>query len=79
MDELSLILTSYHKRNRKVIRAFCDVDPKDLHHIESGCYNIAFENQQSNDRVSMEEIENWRKALVEASDLSGMLFKRKER
>ena len=78
MDELSLILTSYHKSNRKVIWAFCDVHPKDLHHIESGCYNIAFENQQSNDIVSMEEIENWRKALVEASYISGLLFKRNE-
>ena len=79
MDELNLILTSYHKSNKKVLRAFCDVHPKDLHHIESICYNIAFENQQSNDRVSMGEIENWRKALVEASDLSGLLFNRKER
>lgn len=79
LEELHWILRSYHEQNRKVIPVFCDVEPADLRHIESGCYNNAFHKHQSKGRVSMEEIEKWKKALSEAAGISGILFKLNER
>ena len=79
LEELYWILRSYHKRSRMVIPVFCDVEPADLRHTESGCYKDAFDKHQLKGRVSMEVMEKWRKALSEASEISGITFKTEER
>lgn len=77
LDELCWILRSSHER--KVLPVFCDVQPVDLRYIERGCYADAFYRHQQHGRVSMEVLEGWKEALREAANISGLLFKSKER
>jgi len=63
----------------KIIPVFCDVEPKDLRYVESGCYAKAFEEHQRKGRVAIEDIQKWRTALNEASHISGLLLKTNER
>lgn len=78
LDELCMILKSVHNSNKKIIPVFWDVEPSHLRHIENGAYNAAFEKHQSEGRVPTAQIEEWKKALKNASFLSGKLVKSKE-
>jgi len=79
LDELHWILRSCHERYTKIIPVFFGVEPKDLRHIESGLYAIAFEKHQSKGRFNMDVIEKWKTALYQTSMISGELFKTDER
>ena len=79
LDELCMILKSVHNSNKKIIPVFWDVEPSHLRHIENGAYKAAFEKHKSKGRVSPAHIDEWRKALKDASFLSGKLVKSKER
>lgn len=79
LDEVYWIMRSHHKRNTKVIPVFFDVQPTDLRYIERGRYAKAFENHQLKGRVTIDIIQKWKRALIKASHISGLLFKTKER
>jgi hypothetical protein len=58
----------------RLFLCFFGVEPNDLRHIESGVYAETFEKHQRKGRVPMEVIEKWKKALEQASLISGLLF-----
>lgn len=73
LNELVLMLES----NRPIIPVFLDVAVTDVRYIK-GTYQEAFEYYKTKGRVSQEDIDKWKKALIKASQISGIEFKTKE-
>jgi hypothetical protein len=75
LDELRWILSSSHERT--ILPVFSNVEPDELRQIEWGSYAEAFRNHEG--RFTMEEVEGWKAALIEAADISGFVLKTNKR
>lgn len=73
LDELFWILKSSDPKPT-IITVFCDVEPSDLRHFEKGPYAKAFEKHEG--RHAMTVVDEWKVALIEASNISGLTFKK---
>lgn len=73
LDELIWILRSSH--DRTVIPVFCDVEPRHLRDTSKGPYAAAFQKHAANRKVTIEVVEEWKGALKEAAEISGLVFR----
>ncbi|XP_076884084.1 TMV resistance protein N-like [Bidens hawaiensis] len=71
LDELSCIIECKEKRGQIVMPIFYDVDPSDVRK-QNRKYEEAFIKHESDHK---HKIESWKKALVDASNLSGWVLK----
>lgn len=78
LEELNLMWESKKEGRSSIITVFCDVKPSDHRYIEKGRYAKFFEEHKSKGRVSEEELMKWKKALCNASFISGIEFIAKE-
>ncbi|KAJ0763536.1 putative protein kinase RLK-Pelle-CrRLK1L-1 family [Helianthus annuus] len=65
LNELALIMKNRREREQTVIPIFCGVNPSEVRK-QTGRFGEAFSRHELHNNV-----ESWRKALVEAADLSG--------
>ncbi|KAI5596091.1 hypothetical protein BDE02_03G184000 [Populus trichocarpa] len=71
LDELEKILDCKHTTEQIVIPVFYDIDPSDIRK-QTGSFAEAFDKHEERFKEEMEKVHKWRKALVEAADLSGL-------
>ncbi|KAI9215608.1 hypothetical protein POPTR_T126506v4 [Populus trichocarpa] len=71
LDELEKILDCKHTTGQIVIPVFYDIDPSDIRK-QTGSFAEAFDKHEERFKEEMEKVHKWRKALVEAADLSGL-------
>lgn len=72
LEELSQMMES----GSAIIAVFYDVEAADLRHIESKCYKDAFKKHER--YYDIEEVNRWKKALKEAAEIKGEIYKGKE-
>lgn len=72
LDELRWILRSSHERT--IIPVFCDVEPRHLRDASRGPYAAAFQKHEAKGKVTTEVVEEWKGALKEAAEISGLVF-----
>ena len=75
LNELCLILKSFHEGNATIVPLFYQVEPTDLRDIKKEPYADAFRQHQRKGRDTTE----WEKALKEAAGISGFIVKTKQR
>ncbi|KAL9349269.1 hypothetical protein Peur_056524 [Populus x canadensis] len=71
LDELEKILDCRHTTGQIVIPVFYDIDPSDIRK-QTGSFAEAFDKHEERFKEEMEKVHKWRKALVEAANLSGL-------
>jgi len=71
LDELEKILDCRHTTGQIVIPVFYDIDPSDIRK-QTGSFAEAFDRHEERFKEEMEKVQKWRKALVEAANLSGV-------
>jgi len=71
LDELEKILDCRHTTGQIVIPVFYDIDPSDIRK-QTGSFAEAFDKHEERFKEEMEKVQKWRKALVEAANLSGV-------
>ncbi|KAJ7005091.1 disease resistance RPP13-like protein 1 isoform X1 [Populus alba x Populus x berolinensis] len=71
LDELEKILDCRHTTGQIVIPVFYDIDPSDIRK-QTGSFAEAFDKHEERFKEEMEKVQKWRKALVEAANLSGL-------
>ncbi|XP_027359406.1 TMV resistance protein N-like [Abrus precatorius] len=74
LDELVTIIHCIKVKGRLVWPVFYDVDPSDVRH-QRGSYGEALAKHEEKFKDNMEKVQNWRKVLQEAADMSGWHFK----
>ncbi|KAJ6934554.1 disease resistance RPP13-like protein 1 [Populus alba x Populus x berolinensis] len=71
LGELQKILECKHTTGQSVLPVFYDIDPSDIRK-QTGSFAKAFRRHKRRFKEEMEKVQKWRKALVEAADLSGL-------
>ena len=71
LDELEKILDCRQTTDRIVIPVFYDIAPSDIRK-QTGSFAEAFDKHEERFKEEMEKVQKWRKALVEAANLSGL-------
>ena len=71
LGELQEILECRHKNGQFVLPVFYDIDPSDIRK-QTGSFAEAFVKHETRFKEEMEKVQKWRKALVEAANLSGL-------
>ncbi|KAJ7005079.1 disease resistance RPP13-like protein 1 [Populus alba x Populus x berolinensis] len=71
LDELEKILDCRHTTGQIVIPVFYDIAPSDIRK-QTGSFAEAFDKHEERFKEEMEKVQKWRKALVEAANLSGL-------
>ncbi|XP_052305778.1 putative disease resistance RPP13-like protein 1 [Populus trichocarpa] len=71
LDELEKILDCKHTTGQIVIPVFYDIDPSDIRK-QTGSFAEAFDKHEERFKEEMEKVQKWRKALLEAANLSGL-------
>ncbi|XP_042497572.1 uncharacterized protein LOC122076324 [Macadamia integrifolia] len=74
LDELVKMMDCRRKKNQTVFPVFYYVDPSDVRN-QRGSLAEAFTKHEECFKEEMEKVENWRRALTEAGDLSGWHIK----
>ncbi|KAJ7005100.1 disease resistance RPP13-like protein 1 isoform X1 [Populus alba x Populus x berolinensis] len=69
LDELEKILDCRHATGQIVIPVFYDIAPSDIRK-QTGSFAEAFDKHEERFKEEMEKVQKWRKALVEAANLS---------
>ncbi|KAK4268324.1 hypothetical protein QN277_024999 [Acacia crassicarpa] len=73
LGELVRILECFKKEDKLIYPVFYDVDPSEVRH-QTGNYAKAFSGLEERYGVKRDQIEEWRRALSQAADLSGYHF-----
>jgi len=71
LDELEEILDCRHTTGQIVLPVFYDIGPSDIRK-QTGSFAEAFDRHEERFKEEMEKVQKWRKALVEAANLSGL-------
>ncbi|KAI9107929.1 hypothetical protein K1719_020802 [Acacia pycnantha] len=71
--ELVRILECFKKEDQLIYPVFYDVDPSEVRH-QTGNYAKAFSGLEERYGVKRDQIQEWRRALSQAADLSGYHF-----
>ncbi|KAJ6934557.1 hypothetical protein NC651_009536 [Populus alba x Populus x berolinensis] len=71
LGELQKILECRHTTGQIVLPVFYDIDPSDIRK-QTGSFAEAFDRHERRFKEEMEKVQRWRKALVEAANLSGL-------
>ena len=71
LGELQKILECRHTTDQIVLPVFYDIDPSDIRK-QTGSFAEAFDIHERRFKEEMEKVQKWRKALVEAANLSGL-------
>jgi hypothetical protein len=71
LAELEKILDCRHTTGQIVLPVFYDIDPSDIRK-QAGSFAEAFDRHEERFKEEMEKVQKWRKALVEAANLSGL-------
>jgi len=75
LDELLQIIECHRKENMWILPVFYDIDPSHVRH-QRGSYREAFAKHEGDRfRDDTEKVQQWRLALRQAADLSGLHFK----
>jgi hypothetical protein len=71
LGELQKILECRHTTDQIFLPVFYDIDPSDIRK-QTGSFAEAFDRHERRFKEEMEKVQKWRKALVEAANLSGL-------
>ncbi|XP_052305779.1 putative disease resistance RPP13-like protein 1 isoform X1 [Populus trichocarpa] len=71
LDELEKILDCRQPTGQIVLPVFYDIDPSDIRK-QTGSFAEAFDRHEERFKEEMEKVQKWRKALVEAANISGL-------
>jgi len=71
LGELQKILDCRHTTGQIVLPVFYDIDPSDIRK-QTGSLAEAFDIHEGRFKEEMEKVQKWRKALLEAANLSGL-------
>lgn len=70
LKELVQILHCMATKNQLVVPVFYEVDPSDIRKLK-GSFAEAFAKHEQDSNADMEELQRWKSALTEATNLSG--------